>query len=241
MSEEAIMYDSKQTCPACGLFFLITKIKSRAYRSLGHDSDMFPRFEGENPMFYDPIICPHCGFAHFGTDFTGLTKYDLDAIREKVTPKWTPRDFAGHRTVEKALEAYKLILFNLHARNALPSEFARICMRIAWMYRIRGDSVTEYKFIEHAFEYYKKTYTSEHLPAGKLDAYTCMYMVGELGLRLGKYEESMTWFGKLISAGVDPKQRDKIPGSLLETAKDQIFELKTLINRAKAKDKISQE
>ncbi len=221
MAEMTPVYNSKTVCPCCEKEFSIGKVRTRMVRYAGQDTDLFPRYEGENPLFYDAVVCPNCGFAYIGTSYELLNRNDYKAVRDKITPKWTQRQFDGPRTVEQAIEAYKLVLLNSRVRQAPASELAKDCMRLAWMYRVQGDSVLDYKFMEYAFQYYQDTYMKEHLPVGKLDEYTVLYMIGELGRRLGKYQDSISWFSKLISAGMDPAQKLKIPPNLLEMARDQ--------------------
>lgn len=221
MSNLVPVYNSKMDCPACEKNFEFGKVRSKTVRFVGQDTDMFPKYEGENPLFYDAIVCPYCGFAYIGTEFGLLNRNDYQAIRTKVTPKWARRNFEGPRTVDQAIEAYKIVLLNSTARQAPASEFAKDCMRLAWMHRIKGDSVIEMKYLERAFQFYQDAYMKEHLPVGKLDEFTVMYMVGELGRRIGKYKDSLSWFTKLITAGMNPANKARIPGNLLEMTRDQ--------------------
>jgi len=80
--------------------------------------------------------------------------------------------------------------------------------------------------LESAFQYYSNAYTQEHLPVGKLDEFTLMYMLGEVGRRVGKYPESITWFSKLLAAGTVPQNKLRMPANILEMAKDQIMAAK---------------
>ena len=221
MTDLAPVYNTKTVCPCCDKEFPYGKVRSKMVRYTGQDTDLFPKYEGENPLFYDAVVCPICGFAYIGTSYELLNKNDFKAVREKITPKWSQRSFDGPRTVEQAIEAYKLVLLNCRARQAPASDLAKVCMRLAWMHRIRGDSVMDYKFLEFAFQYYQDAYMKERLPVGKLDEYTVMYMIGELGRRLGKYQDSIAWFSKLIAAGMSPAHKLKIPPNLLEMARDQ--------------------
>lgn len=229
------VYNSKLTCPVCQNSFEIGKVRTKAVRSKGQDTDLRPLFEGENPLFYDAIVCPSCGFAHIGSHFDDLTRLDFKAVQEKITPKWTQRDFSGPRTVDQAIEAYKLVLLNARIRQAPASDLAKICLRLSWMYRIKGDSVLDYKFMEYAFTYYQDAYMKEHLPVGKLDEFTVMYMIGELGRRLEKYQDSLTWFSRLMSDAMKPENRPRVPPNLLDMARDQVQLVKEAMQEANTK------
>lgn len=226
MSDFDEIYAVKANCPACGLRFEFSKLRTKAVRYMGQDTDLCPKYQGENPLFYDALVCPACGFAQIGTVIGEIDDLQLKAVRERVTPKWIRRDFGGHRNVEQAIEAYKIVLLNYQARKAVASEMAKSCMRLAWMYRIRGDSVLEYKFLGFALKYYLEVFSKEKLPAGKLDEFTLFYLLGEIARRLGKWQESFTWFGKLLSSGMEAANKDKLPKNLLEMARDQIQQTK---------------
>lgn len=222
MTQVEPVYNSKTDCPVCKNTFSVGKVRSKFVRSRGQDSDLRPLYEGVNPLFYDAIVCPSCGFAHIGLNFDDLTQHDFKAIRDKISPKWTQREFSGARDVDQAIEAYKLALLNIRVRGGLASELAKACLRLSWMYRIKGDTVLDHKFMEFAFTYYQDAYMKEHLPVGKLDEFTVMYMIGELGRRLGKYQDSLTWFSRLMSEAMRPENKPRIPPNLLDMARDQV-------------------
>ena len=112
MTQLEPIYNTKITCPVCSNAFEAGKVRSKFLRSRGQDTDLRPLYEGENPLFYDAVVCPSCGFAHIGSTFEDMTQNDFRVVREKITVKWTQRDFSGPRTVEQAIEAYKLALLN---------------------------------------------------------------------------------------------------------------------------------
>ena len=98
--------------------------------------------------------------------------------------------------------------------------------------RYKGEWVDEYKYLKYSYEYYKNSYSQEYLSNKKLDEYTLMYILGELARRLELFDEAMQWFGKLISASANPKEKSKIQPRLIEMTKDQIH-----ITREKMKKK----
>jgi len=221
MSELEVLYREKVDCPVCELDFEMGKVRTKMVRYSGQDTDLCPIYEGENPLYYDAIVCPYCGFANIGTSFERITRREKTAVKDIITPKWMPRDYEIARTLDQATEAYKIVLLNYQVRHVPASDMAKICMRLGWMYRFKGDSVTEFKYMERAYQYYQDAFSKENLPVGKLDEFSCMYLIGELARRIGHYQESITWFGKLISKSVIPANKDKIPNNIVEMARDQ--------------------
>jgi len=64
--------------------------------------------------------------------------------KENISKYWKPRSFCGERDVDKAIEAFKLALYNLCKISPKPIEYAKVCLRIAWLYRMKkaaGDKI----------------------------------------------------------------------------------------------------
>ncbi len=234
MAEITPWYNTRIDCPVCDSKIEYTKIRYKSIKLLKQDTDFCPYYEGENPLFYEAVICPECGYGAHVTSFQSINKYEKARIREMITKRWKKRSFTGHRTLEKALEAFKLVLLNLTDMEAPKSEIAKICLRIAWLYRYRNDSENERKFLEHALKNYMDAYGQEDLSTeGKIDEYTCLFIIGELCKRLNRYDDSIKWFSRLIMLNADPQHKDKIPQRLMETARDLIQEIKDHMAAAK--------
>ncbi len=234
MAEIKPYYNTHIDCPVCNSDIEYTKVRSKTIKLLKQDSDFCPYYEGENPIYYEAVICPECGYGAHITNFKNINKYERARVQEKITKKWTKRSFTGQRNIDKALEAFKLVLLNLTDMEAPKSELAKICMRIAWLYRYDNDSKNEERFLEHALNNYIEAYGQEDLTSeGKLDQYTCLFIIGELCKRLDRYEDSVKWFSRLIMFNADPQHKGKIPQRLIETARDLYQEVKDIMAAAK--------
>jgi Uncharacterized protein conserved in bacteria len=209
------LYNKEIKCPVCSQNFKVTKVKSKGCKVASRDTDFCVHYDGLNPLYYDIWVCEYCGYASQADKFEEINSKDSKTILEKITPKWNKRSFAGERNVDMAIEAFKLALLNLQLRKAKPSEFAKICIRLSWLYRMSKDE-KEIDFLKFALKYYSETYEKERFPADKLDENTCLYMIGELNRRVGNYDEAVKWLSRLISS---PDAR-KNP-ALMETARDQ--------------------
>lgn len=212
---DANLYNKEVVCPVCSKKFNATKVKTKGCKVDKRDTDFCVYYEGHNPLFYDAWVCENCGYAAQADKFPDIPGREAEIILKKLALKWKKRSFAGERTVETALEAFKLVLLNHQLRTVKSSELAKVCMRIAWLYRIKEDS-RENDFIKFALKYYTETYEKERFPADKLDENTCMYMIGELNRRAGNNEEAVKWLSRLISS---PDARRN--PALIETARDQ--------------------
>ena len=63
VKEADILFDKKYVCPICEAEFKTKTIRAGKARRLGTDQDLRPRYEGIDVVKYDPIVCPHCGYA----------------------------------------------------------------------------------------------------------------------------------------------------------------------------------
>jgi len=216
------LYNKTLNCPACKKSIEVTRAKSKACIVSSHDTDFFTIYKGINPMLYDAWVCKFCGYAALSEKFENLGPKDAQKVKEFISAFWKSRDFTGERSIENALEAYKLALYNLIKIGGAPSDFAKVNIRIAWLYRMKQDE-REMDFLKSALKYYTESYNTENLPVGKFDEYTCMYMIGELNRRLGNFQEAKFWFNKLINS--PGAKNNKM---LLEYARDQYHLTKEL-------------
>lgn len=211
------LYNKEIVCPVCSKKFNVTKVKARACKVKTRDSDFCVHYKEYNPIFYDAWVCEHCGYAAQSDKFLEISPRETDAIKDLIASRWKSRSFEGERDVDAALEAFKLILINNQIRGAKPGDMAKVCMRIAWLYRFKeGEEEKELEFLKYALKYYIDIYEKEKFPVDKLDEQTCIYMIAELNNRVGNYKESVKWFSRLISSPDARKNQ-----ALMNAARDQ--------------------
>jgi len=231
MTELNPIYTTKITCPICEKQIEVTKVRSKFVKLVSKDEDFCPHYEGLNPVFYEAWVCGYCGYAAHSTVFEQASFHDRKCVSEKITPKWTSRPFSGERDIRQALDAFKIVLYNLQVREAVPSEFAKVCLRIAWLYRYCGETVNEHRFLKFAYDYYQQAFNVEHLGNDKPDEYTMMFIIGELARRLEYNEDAMFWFGKIITASARPGEKEKIQPHLLEETRELIAKMRNTMKK----------
>ena len=220
------IYNSTITCPVCEQQFPATKVRHGAYRVASQDSDFAVNYEGINPILYEVFVCPHCGYAALQERFPNIGTKDQKIIAAEVSPHWKYKDYSGERTLDTALDAFKLALYGLQLRKAKSSEIAKICIRIAWLYRWKADP-REQEFLKFAVDYYCDAYQNEDFPLEKLDEYNCVYLIAELHRKVGNIEEATKWFGKILNS---PKAREN--RRLMDKVRDQYQLIKDLRQKA---------
>lgn len=222
-----LLYNKKVMCPVCNREIEVTKVKTKGCKVRTRDTDMCVHYEDLNVLFYDVWVCEHCGYAALQDKFEGLFTRDISAIKSNISQNWVVRSFKGERDADKAIEAFKLALLTLKVRNAKSSEVAKVCLRIAWLYRDKNDIKRETEFLNFALNSYNEAYLKERFPLDKLDEYTCMYIIAELFRRVGKLEDAIQWFSRIVSSAEarrNPKLID-MARDQYQLAKDQLAEV----------------
>lgn len=204
------LFDKSYTCPVCGHTFKERTIKKGKSRPVSSDSDLKPYYEPIDPMYYDIVLCPSCGYAALTSSFGKLGYTQSKWIREEITPKFKYREYPEVYDADTAIERYKLALLNTIAKKAKDGEKAYICMKIAWLYRDKQDPEKELIFIEHAYTGFKHAYANESFPICGIDENTMTYLIGEFARKLGYLEEAIRWIGTVILAkNVNQRLKDR--------------------------------
>lgn len=193
------LYQTKMKCSVCGMEFRTTRVKTSRSIVESRDADFCLHYKFENPMLYEAVVCPMCGYSSIYNSFGSIDEEDVKRVFEGVGRKWKQRDLGGKRTLDDALDAYKLVLLcSQLKRDKKPGTFAQICLRLAWINRLKGDGTEEERFLKYALGHYREAYQHER-SMDKSDEITVIYLIGELSRRLGHYKEAIKWFSQVVS------------------------------------------
>lgn len=222
-NEKDYLYDKNLICPVCGRNFTVKAIKTSSYRMKDKDSDFFIRYDIINPYFYDVWLCNNCGYAAMKADFEKIRNFQIDLIKENITPKWKGREYNVPYNVDAAIERYKLSLLNYYYSDSKASKKAMNCLKLAWMCRLTEDLQAEKDYLKEALKGFNDAFFNEDFPIYGMDRYATMYLIGELNRRTDNLDEAMIWFSKVITT-------PSINKRLKELARDQ----KDLIKETKS-------
>ncbi|NFV13689.1 DUF2225 domain-containing protein [Clostridium sporogenes] len=199
LKERSLLYDKEVTCPVCGNIFKAKSIKTSSYRVMKKDSDLFIRYSIINPYFYDVWVCNECGYAAMKRDFNKIKSFQINSVKEGITPNWVPREYPEIYNIDIAIERFKLSLLNYVVIESASSKKGFNCLKLAWMYRLKNNYDKENLFLNQALESLKEAYSSEEFPIYGMDNYTTMYLIAELMRRTGSTEEALRWFSNVIT------------------------------------------
>lgn len=189
------LFQIKVKCSCCDSSFQTSRVRPSLKKATKTDSDFCSYFKDVNPDFYVVRVCPFCGFAFSENFRENLPDKMKKAFYDRVGSKWKHRDYGGVRTEEDAMECYKLSLLSAQITGEKDRVIAGLLHHIAWLFRYRGDIEQENRFLEYALDSYIKVFQTER---ESLSNARLMFLIGDLHRRLGKFNEAVKWFGRVI-------------------------------------------
>ena len=184
-SETEFLLDKSIRCPVCDNVFRTRMVKTGRVKRMEPDFDLRPRFQYIDTNKYDVSSCPQCGYTAMNRYFTHLSTGQVKMIEEGVCHKFKGQKQPKEEPMEpysyeKAIERYKLALYNTLVKKGKNSEKAYECLKISWLYRgwIEELSKAEKKdektlaecrkeeatYYEQAYEGFLKAIASENFP-----------------------------------------------------------------------------
>lgn len=212
MSDLIPLYSIKVKCCNCERKFSTSRVRPSLKNAIRRDSDFCAYYKAENPDYYVVRVCPTCGFASTENSADKLSDLQRKSFTEQVGKRWKSRDFGEERSWEAALETYKLALLCAQSINDKDRIIASLLHHIAWLYRYKGETEQEQRFLCYALEEYVKVYERDGI--GGNDA-RLMYLIGELNRRIGEFATAVMWFSRLIN---DQKIMD---AAMIRAAREQ--------------------
>ena len=211
------LFDKKYTCPICENNFTAKTVRSGKTRMIRTDMDLRNVYEDIEPLKYDVILCPKCGYAALSRFFPNVTNVQQKYISEKITPNFKPlQDDGDDYTYEQALARYKIAFANAVVKMAKFSEGAYLSLKTAWIYRSYKESLdremagyeTKYEKLDilekenlrKAYDYFVKAVQTEEFPMCGMDEPTVDYIIAVLAMEFGDYFDSSKLLSKLITS-----------------------------------------
>ncbi|TCT15719.1 hypothetical protein EDC18_103431 [Natranaerovirga pectinivora] len=238
MKETDIVYDRSYMCPVCDKQFKSKAVKTGKARLKSTDTDLRPVYDYIDPIKYDAVVCPSCGYAAMNRFFTNITDLQRKWIREQISVNF--KGLAQDNDIydyEEALKRYKLALINAVVKKGKLSEKAYTCLKITWLLRgkealIRNKELPiieslkkqELEFAKKAYEGFSQAFGKESFPICGMDEITVTYLIGELARRTGNDEEALRWLSKVITSR-----------AANERIKDRAREVKNIIKKEQEK------
>lgn len=215
-NEEDLIFDKSYTCPVCDNEFKSRMVRTGKVRPGGADSDLRPKYLGMDPLKYDAILCPKCGYAALNRYFNFVMSGQAKNIKEKISATFKYQPESGKiYSYDDALMRHKMALLNTIVKGGKNSEKAYTCLKMAWLCRgkremlLQGDYKKEKiselveeekELLSNAYDGFEAAFGKEDFPMCGMDEYTMMYLLAELARRIGKNEEAKRYVSKVLVA-----------------------------------------
>lgn len=239
MSEVDFLFDKTFVCPVCDEEFHSRMVRTGKVKLLSADTDLRPKYQHVDCLKYDALVCPKCGYAALSRFFKFMMPTQAKLIRENITANFNGLVAPGNTyTYDDAIARHKLALLNTVVKKAKNSEKAYTCLKTAWLYRGKAESLPEdtpnrdavienlhqqeQELLENAFAGFESAFSKESFPMCGMDEITVIYLVAELARRVGKYEESSRWISRVLTSR-----------EANERIKNKARDIKELLNKEK--------
>lgn len=211
-TEEEYLFDKSYTCPCCDREFKTKAVRTGKAKLIGTDMDLHPKYQGVDPLKYDAVVCPNCGYAALTRYFDKLLFAQSKLIKEQISPKFTKLPETGaFFSYEDALLRHRLALVSAMVKKSKISERAYICLKTAWILRSKAEQETnpeekkelaaqELEFLTTAYDGFVEAIQKEMFPICGMDESTLNCVLCELGRRIGRFEEAYRLVGRILTS-----------------------------------------
>ena len=225
------LFEKTHTCPVCDEEFKSSAVRTGKAKLIGTDTDLRPRYQGVDPLKYDAIVCPRCGYAGVNRFFTAITTPQAKLVLEHISKKFNATlKLDGVYSYDDAILFHRLALASAVVKRSKLSERAYTCLKTAWLLRAKQEEETtnekeksalheqEQEFLSSAYDGFTESMSKEAFPICGMDENTMLCMLADIGRRVGHYEDA----GRLISRVI-------VSRTAPERIKNKAREIKDLI------------
>ncbi|HCM91146.1 MAG TPA: DUF2225 domain-containing protein [Lachnospiraceae bacterium] len=225
------VFGKSHSCPVCYNDFKAPTVRQSKLRSKGADTDLRPRFAGVDPLKYDVIVCPKCGYAALGRFFDFITPPQAKLVKEGISRTfrtiYNPKEVY---TYDEAFTNYQLALGNAVVKKGKASEKAYLCLKMAWLLRgkmeawdsgyepYQGDSYSEdveelrqdeLELLNNAVEGFMNARQTETFPMCGMDESTLDYIIAVSAMKIEKYDIVSQMLNSLLAKpGLNSRMKD---------------------------------
>ncbi|MBO4902001.1 MAG: DUF2225 domain-containing protein [Lachnospiraceae bacterium] len=223
---EDFVFDKKYSCPVCYQEFVNPTMKANKVKMTGQDSDLRPKYEPIDPIKYDIIACPRCGYAALTRYFDKITPPQAKLIKSEISASFHGLKHLLDYSYDDAIERYQLALANAIVKRAKASEKAYLCLKLAWVLRAKMEALDidlpdyddqmaelkkdEMELLQNALDGFINARQTEDFPMCGMDESTVDYIISVTATKFEKYDiASKLIAGILTDAKANPRIKDK--------------------------------
>jgi uncharacterized protein (DUF2225 family) len=233
MSEADKVFKKSYKCPICDSNFKCLTVKQGKARMVSSDIDLKVNYRDIEPLKYDIILCPVCGYAALERYFDRVSAFQRKNIIDKICQSFSyVFEDKDEFTFDDAIVRYKFAVLTSQVKMSKASEFGFLCLKMGWLYRSYADSLDESMkkkkaelkeqektYLTNAFNYFETARAKEQSPICGMDEITFDTLLASLCVELDKKDEAKKSMSIILSNRNATKR-----------VKDKIFDLKELLD-----------
>ena len=233
MSEADKVFKKSYKCPICDSNFKCLTVKQGKARMVSSDIDLKVNYRDIEPLKYDIILCPVCGYAALERYFDRVSAFQRKNIIDKICQSFSyVFEDKDEFTFDDAIVRYKFAVLTSQVKMSKASEFGFLCLKMGWLYRSYADSLDESMkkkkaelkeqektYLTNAFNYFETARAKEQSPICGMDEITFDTLLASLCVELDKKDEAKKYMSIILSNRNASKR-----------VKDKIFDLKELLD-----------
>lgn len=215
--EEDLLFDKSFTCPVCDEEFHSKMVRTGKVKLLSADTDLRPKYQLVDSLKYDALVCPKCGYAALSRFFKYMLPAQAKLIKENISKNFSGLTPTGNTyTYDDAIARHQLALANAVVKKAKPSEKAYTCLKMAWLFRGKAETLPketpnydetikelkagETELLTNAYDGFMNAFSKESFPMCGMDETTVTYLIADLARRTGKFEEASRWISRVLTS-----------------------------------------
>ncbi|MCR5673883.1 MAG: DUF2225 domain-containing protein [Lachnospiraceae bacterium] len=212
--EKDVLFDKKAECPVCGKAFTNRTVFTGKARPTGQDQDLRPRYAKFDPLKYDVVVCPFCGYAVLNNYFAPLPGAQVKLLREGIVGKVHGVASNPIISYDDAIQRYQLALASSIVKRGKDSEKALVCLKMGWVIRGKRETLPEdtpdydevmeqalkdeNEALQTAYDGFINARQKETYPIGGMDEPTLDYLIAVLSARFGKYDVAQKMIASIL-------------------------------------------
>lgn len=227
-TEDEFLLEKTVRCPVCDKVFKTKMVKSGRVKRMESDMDLRPRFQYIDTNKYDVTFCPNCGYTAMNRYFEHLAPVQTKLIKEQICASFKPTNEEEPAVYDYdfAINRYKLALYTTMVKKGKTSEKAYTCLKIAWLFRGKAESLDasdvsyeavlkeckeqEELFYQQAYEGLMKAVSTEMFPICGMDQNTMDYLLAYMSAHFKRYDVASKCISNILgSATAQNKTKER--------------------------------
>ncbi len=188
------------TCPNCNKSFKMPAPRYNRIRLKDTFENLRAEYEGTEPVFYEVVFCPHCGYSRLKNNFDKLNDKHRKAFKMEVGNKYRQRPNEIAVSGQQAIDRFKFGLVTAKAMSLPASEYAVINYKMSWINQVLGDKVGYIQNVANSYKWFEKALAEENFPVQSIDEDTVEYLMSVFSKDVGDYATALKHCGVVLTS-----------------------------------------